>query len=260
VQVLNIQMASRTSAGARAYNEDDLRYGQADGVAFAVLADGAGGHRDGAVASDLVVRLMTMGLQSARDLQARELDELARSTHLTLVEQASARPERDRMHATLVALWVDVRGPKALWTHVGDSRLYLLRQGVVHHVTRDDSVVRRMLDAGMLTAEEALRHPRKNQLLAAMGAEGPFAAHTLEKPFGLRDGDALLLCTDGWWESLGDRDIEQVLDQSSSAADWLDRMASRIRAAAVPGQDNFSAVALWVGDPTEVTRFGAPLA
>jgi PPM family protein phosphatase len=246
--VLTLRIASRSGQGARDHNEDDLRFGVGETTAYAVLSDGAGGHDNGAVAADLVVRLVTMRLQAAPQVSAHALHEAVHEAHeLLKQQQRGGASEREQMHATLVALWIDVPRGLALWTHVGDSRLYLLRGARVHHVTRDDSVVRQMLDAGLIADSAAMTHPMKHHLLCAMGVAADFVAHTLQSPFALADGDALLLCSDGWWERLPAADIERTLLQAQEPEQWLQAMQTLIEQAAHPQQDNHSAIAVWVG-------------
>jgi serine/threonine protein phosphatase PrpC len=252
--MLQVEIAARSEVGGRSRNEDDLRHGVSGPFCYAVLADGAGGHRGGNVASDMVVRMTALGLQSATQATPEYLTQLVCDTHAAVNEQQQGKRSAERMHATLVALWIDTRREEALWTHVGDSRLYMLRHGRVCHVTRDDSVVQRMVDAGYLTPEEAVDHPHKNQLLGAMGTEGPVEPSTLETHMPIEDGDAFLLCSDGWWDLFSKRAIEAAFAAADSAEDWLDRMGETIRTAARPKQDNYSAIAVWVGDPSETTR------
>jgi PPM family protein phosphatase len=254
--MLEVEIAARSEVGQRNHNEDDLRHGRNGSFWYAVLSDGAGGHHGGAIASDLVVRLTAHGLQSAVQASPAGLTTLVVQAHDALVQKQEKR-SKDRMHATLVALWIDIRREEALWTHVGDSRLYLLRQGRVMHVTQDDSVVQRMVDAGYLTPEEALTHPKKNQLLAAMGVEGGIEPNTVEQAMPIRDGDAFLLCSDGWWDHFDHRALEDTFAVAMSPDDWLNRMAEKIRHDATPRQDNYSAIAVWVGDPSETTRLSS---
>jgi PPM family protein phosphatase len=254
--MLQVQIAARCEVGGRNHNEDDLRHGQSGPFWFAVLSDGAGGHKGGAIASDIVVRLTALGLQSATQATPDYLTRLVCDTNDSLLQSQDKR-SRDRMHATLVALWIDARGEEALWTHVGDSRLYMLRHGRVAHMTQDDSVVQRMVDAGYLTPEEALKHPKKNQLLSAMGAEDGVEPNTVPGLVPLEDGDAFLLCSDGWWDHFDKNDIEAAFAESTCPDEWLDLMASTIRQADLPRQDNYSAIAVWIGDPAETTRFSS---
>jgi PPM family protein phosphatase len=253
--MLHIDIAARSQPGARSRNEDDLRYGTGGALWHAVLADGAGGHRGGATAADLVVRLVALQLQAATVASVDVLHGALCDAHVALGEQQQGRRSRERMHATVVALWVDAEREEALWSHVGDSRLYMLRRGRVCHVTRDDSVVQQLIDAGYVTEDEARDHPRKNQLLSAMGAEETIQPHTVDEAQVIQDGDAFLLATDGWWDAL-DRDaIESSFAAARTADDWLALMEARVSQAARPDQDNFSAVAVWVGDPAQTTRY-----
>ena len=246
--MLAIRIAACTQTGARDHNEDDLRHGVADGAAYAVLSDGAGGHDNGAIASDLVVRLVAMRLQAALEITAAALHDAVHEAHeLLVMQQQGAESERHRMHATLVALWIDAETGAALWSHVGDSRLYILRAGRISHTTRDDSVVRQMLDAGLIDAAAAEHHPLKHHLVCAMGVSGEFVAHTIQRPFTLADGDALLLCSDGWWEPLLATEIERTLAEAPDPEAWLEAMRQLIDQAGNPRQDNHSAIAVWIG-------------
>lgn len=226
-----------------------MRYGIADGAAYAVLSDGAGGHDNGAIASDLVVRMVAMRLQAALEVNAEVLHNAVFDAHELLAhQQQGAASERHRMHATLVALWIDAENGDALWSHVGDSRLYILRDGRTCHITRDDSVVRQMLDAGLIDAAAAEAHPMKHHLVCAIGVPGEFMTHTIQRPFALNEGDALLLCSDGWWEPLQVVDIERTLGQATTPENWLETMQHLIAQAADPRQDNHSAIAVWIGE------------
>ena len=253
--MLNIDIASRTDVGSRGHNEDDLRFGSSGPLWHAVLADGAGGHEGGAIASDLVVRMIALHLQSAQAASGHALEAALHDAHTALEERQRSRKARERMHSTVVALWVDAGQAQAFWSHVGDSRLYLLRRGRICHVTHDDSVVQQMLDGGYLTAQEARKHPLKNQLINAMGADAPFEPHTVSEPQRIQDGDAFLLATDGWWDALEDAAIESTFALAHTADEWLALMEERVRGVSDPKQDNFSAVAMWVGDPAQTTRF-----
>lgn len=254
--MLKIEIAARSDVGGRTRNEDDLRFGQAEASCYAVLADGAGGHRDGALASRLVVATIAARMQAAVHATPELLSEWVREAHAALEERQRAGNALERMHATVVLVWIDVGSDLALWSHVGDSRLYMLRRGRVCHVTRDDSVVQQMMDAGFITPVEARNHPSKNHLISAMGIEGSIEPHTVDEAQAIQDGDAFLLCTDGWWDALDERRIENTFAAARSAAEWLGLMHADVQGAARAGQDNFSAVAVWVGDPAQTTRLG----
>jgi len=252
--MLDVRMASRCLPGARDHNEDYVQHGQAGSTWYAVLSDGAGGHSQGALASDMAVRVVAHALHQGSEVDPVALEHAVLAAHDSLNERQALLKGRQRMHATLVALWLDPQRALAAWSHVGDSRLYWLRQGRVCHVTQDDSVVQQMVGAGLIPAAQARRHPHKNQLLAALGSEEAIEPHGPSELMTLRDGDAFLLCSDGWWDVLEDRDIEAALGRADTVDQWLQAMEQRVQAAAVPNQDNLSAVGVWVGAPNEVTR------
>ncbi len=254
-----VAIASRSEVGARSRNEDYVQFGAVESGWYAVLADGAGGHRNGAIASDLVVRIAAHELRSraAKEaLQPQALAEIALAANDALNRQQDGLHGHHRMHATLVILWIDGALQHALWSHVGDSRLYVLRRGRVDHVTRDDSVVQSMVDAGLLAPEQARDHPNRNQLIAALGSDEPLEPHICDVAFPIRDGDAFLLCSDGWYDLLAVADIEATLARAASAEDWLSAMQHFVQQRQRSNQDNFSAIAVWIGDPAENTRVG----
>jgi len=256
-----IQFASRSEIGARSENEDYLQHGTLEAGCYAVLSDGAGGHSDGAIASDLVVRMVAHELSIEFARQGAPVDTLRRVVHVAndaLNRRQQGLHGVQRMHATLVVLWIDTARQQAVWSHVGDSRLYLLRKGRIAQVTRDDSVVQTMLDAGLIDEAQARHHARRNQLIAAMGAEEPIEPHLSEADFDVHDGDAFLLCSDGWYDPLEAADIEDTLAGARSALDWLDRMRAIVQQRERKNQDNYSAIAVWIGNPAEITRIGPP--
>lgn len=254
--MMDIAVASRSEVGARSRNEDDLRYGQAGPHIYLVLADGAGGHSNGAMASDIVVRSVALALQRARVYNAAVLEAAVEEANDLLNAGQEGFKAHQRMHATVVTLWVHAEDRLAMWAHVGDSRLYRVRQGRTEQLTVDDSVVQHMVDAGFIKPEEARHHPRKNQLLAALGSEDTPSVHVTREPQALQEGDAFLLCSDGWWDALEPAEIAQCVDQSASPEQWLDLMAQIVVRRQPPNQDNYTALALWVGNPAEITRVG----
>jgi PPM family protein phosphatase len=253
---LDVAAASRSEVGQRKSNEDKVRICRDGARWVAVLADGAGGHRGGAEASKRAVDALEAALcDEHAEFSARALTAAVLAAH----EQVLSAQQDNvhgvaRMHSTVVVLWIDLDRASALWSHVGDSRLYRVRAGAAALLTSDDSVVQRMVDAGLLSAEQAGAHPQKNQLLAALGIEDDVDPHTVAVPDTLREGDAFLLCSDGWWDALEDGSMAEDLANSATPDEWLTSMQQRIEARAAPRQDNFSAIAVWIRDPIETTR------
>jgi PPM family protein phosphatase len=248
--MFSIATAERTFAGGREYNEDCIAVEAANGHVCLVLSDGAGGHAGGAVASRIAVNKVLDGFRARPPADADDLAELLLDAHdAILAAQRASEGGAAAMHATIVVLTLDGNTSTALWGHVGDSRLYMLRQGTVLSVTRDDSVVQWMVDSGYLPAEQARSHPKKNRLLAARGADAEIQPTVQGEPFPLQEGDAFLLCTDGWWDALASGQIEAELSLAPSVDAWMDAMAATIAQRAGPNHDNYSAIGCGVVRP-----------
>ena len=248
--MLPIAVASRSETGQRSANEDRVAVGRAGSHWLAVLADGAGGHRGGAEAAHCAVDHVQQALagnDAVFDADALTRAVVATHRHVVQAQHSGAGPRG--MHTTLVVLWIDAAEGRALWTHVGDSRLYAVRRGALRQLTSDDSVVQRMVDAGLLTAQQALVHPFRNHLLSALGIDGEIEPHTQRAAVRLEPGDAFLLCSDGWWGALNEAAILGALADADSPDEWLATMQGHIESLRQPRQDNFSAIAAWVGPP-----------
>lgn len=252
--MMRIRIAASTDPGARRGNEDDMRWGATPSGHYAVLADGAGGHSRGAEASRHAVECMERLLRDeTMAFLPSNLSQVVRLAHSELQHHQDSERLEARMHTTVVALWIDAEARHALWTHVGDSRLYRIRQARCELLTEDDSVVQQMVRSGVLSIEQSRRHPQKNHLLAALGIEGEVEPHTVPRPVELNDGDVFLLCTDGWWDDFEPEDFAASLARAEAPEQWLAEMKAQIQARALPRQDNYSAITVWVGDPGEVT-------
>jgi protein phosphatase len=225
--------AGMTDVGLhRALNEDSWGWARlAPGIDLFVVADGMGGHDCGEVASSMAVDtairearervaalqdglLATDGAWSADGsgavpgVEALEniLDESCQAANNAIKGNAESRG--NDMGTTLVAC-MTVHDSFAICANVGDSRGYLVRGGKLHQVTRDHSLVQRLVDQGRLTAEEARHHPNSNILLRTVGTERNVEIDIFRVE--LEHGDRLLLCSDGLWGEVEDEQIEDIL-------------------------------------------------
>lgn len=251
--MLDIAVATCSERGSRSSNEDLVRAVHDGARWIAILADGAGGHRGGAEAARRAVEQIDAVLRDTSDFTARAMTRAVAAAHARVQRAQRENAGASQMHSTVVALWIDVVRATVLWSHVGDSRLYRVRGGRLDLLTADDSVVQRLVDAGLLTPDQAKAHPQKNQLIAALGIEDDLEPHTLSQPADLVGGDAYLLCSDGWWGSLTEQFVTATLAVASTPAQWLALMQHRIEGLALPRQDNFSAIGVWIDEP-EATR------
>jgi PPM family protein phosphatase len=248
---ITVRVAQHSRIGGRPDNEDRLAVLQRGEHWCLVLSDGAGGHGEGGRAAQLVVERVLAGFRSRPPTDAADLAELLLDAHDAVVagqrQGLAGGAGRGAMQATVVVLLVDVSQGRALWGHVGDSRLYRWRSGRLEVVTRDDSVLQAMLDAagaGSPTAPE--RPASRNVLIAALGASEEARPHVVG-PVMVEAADAFLLCSDGWWDGLEPQAITAALAEVATPGDWLDAMVALIERRADPRQDNYSAIACWIG-------------
>lgn len=239
-----MQVAQRTCIGARVRNEDRIAVEQHDNLWCLVLSDGAGGHGDGELAAQLAVESVLAGFRYRPPTDGHDLGEMILDAHDAVVaaQRGVDAPASAAMHATVVALLIDATSGQALWAHVGDSRLYVWREGALHCVTRDDSAIQGMLDAGLLDAARLHEIRHRGVLLAALGAAEEIVPH-ISQPFTLQPADVFLLCSDGWWNTLEPQFDTRLLGGGITPDQWLDQMLAQNLARGDPRQDNLSAIA-----------------
>ena len=185
-----IQYAARSDKGLIRSNNQDSVYA---GDSLLVVADGMGGHAAGDMASRLVVGAFVP--LDARDSGGDLLRALARATregNSAIADVVHHNPELDGMGTTVTALLFD--GGRLGMAHVGDSRAYLYRDGVLHQLTHDDTFVQSLIDDGRITQEEAAHHPQRSLLLRALNGTEVDPSLTIRE---VTVGDRYLICSDG---------------------------------------------------------------
>ncbi|HJV52267.1 MAG TPA: protein phosphatase 2C domain-containing protein [Noviherbaspirillum sp.] len=250
---MECRISALSRVGGRERNEDACGYLQENDVVCCVLADGAGGHGGGDVASRVAVEAVLREFVARPEASVDTLAALLRGANDAVLQQQGSDPGLADMRSTLVVLVLDTQASCAVWGHVGDSRLYLLRHGATHFRTRDHSLVQSMVDGGLISAEEALTHSERNVLIASIGSQESFQPSVVERPFPVAEGDAFLLCSDGFWGLLDDAAVESALMETMSPEEWLDRMEQSISTQIREGSDNYSAVGVWCGDVESTT-------
>jgi len=208
-----LELAAVSDGGpVRAENQDAVAIAslrQATGCTL-LLADGMGGHPDGRLAADLAVGAALAHLRATTDPPAALVDAF-RLANAAIGEHARPDERGLSLGTTLVA--AVVFGSRATVVNAGDSRAYLVRTGSSFQVTVDHSWVAEQLRAGLLTAEEAHRHPRRSRITRALLGE-PVEPDVFE--VNLRPGDQLVLCSDGLWDVLSAERIAALLDPASA--------------------------------------------
>ena len=209
---LIFKVAERTHVGrVRKVNQDDVWHGQTPIGFFYVVADGMGGHAGGEVASNLVVTLLMKRAAKSdpnADPVAIMKDALYRA-NIEIFRNGALHPELYGMGSTAVA--VLIRDGYAYIAHVGDSRIYMMRDGQLYRLTIDHTLVQMLVDSGLMTEEEAENHPRSHILNSAVGCHPDAMVDILPDPVDLTGGDVLLLCSDGLTGMVDDKHIREVL-------------------------------------------------
>ena len=201
-----------------------------------IVADGMGGHAAGEVASQLLIQTAQDCMQQcgAACDEACLVNIILRANK-AILKEADRHPQYAGMGTT--ATLFHREGENGCWAHVGDSRLYLLRDGALQQVTRDHSLVEDLVQNGSITEEQARSHPRRNVLTRAVGVDAEVEVDKGVLP--LRGGDHLLLCTDGLTNMLTDERICEIL-QDASIGDKADALVNE--AIKAGGLDNITAI------------------
>ncbi|MCG5433066.1 protein phosphatase 2C domain-containing protein [Mycobacterium sp. MYCO198283] len=219
---LVLRYAARSDRGlVRANNEDSVYAG----ARLLALADGMGGHAAGEVASQLVIAALAHldDDEPGGDL-LRKLEEAVREGNEAIAAQVEMDPELDGMGTTLTAILF--AGNRLGLVHIGDSRGYLMRDGELTQITKDDTFVQTLVDEGRITAEEAHSHPQRSLIMRAL------TGHEVEPTLIMREarvGDRYLLCSDGLSDPVSHETIAEALriEDVSESADRLIELALR---------------------------------
>lgn len=208
----------------RDHNEDAFLDSSNKG--FWVVADGAGGHESGEVASNLIVSKLSE-IKRVRFFGSfvRKITDCLQSVNQELIDKSGGEETRTLIASTVSVLIAQRTGVVCLWS--GDSRIYRVRQQKLTQLTRDHNRVNEFIEAGF-TPEAAEKYPMAQHLTAAVGVTSPLFTET--QSFEVDQGDLFLLCSDGLFKELSDEDIEEIMQQDSLkyiASDLMDLALSR---------------------------------
>src|ERR1022692_3492948 len=218
-----IEVSSQSDIGClRQNNEDSVGYWESDDDdlflrkgRLAVVADGMGGYEGGQEASRLAVEtLMAVYRDFAGDDPQAALNVALQTANEEIRKYSFAHPELPGMGTTCTAAAIVQQA--LYYVHVGDTRLYRIRDGQITKVTRDHSYVGRLVEAGMISAQEAEHHPQRNILTAALGTNPDLVMDSPGQPEPLRPQDVLLICTDGLWGQVSDAELLDAVEDHSA--------------------------------------------
>lgn len=241
-----MQISANTHVGMlRMSNQDSYAVGElADGVVFAVVCDGMGGHAGGNIASDTAVKRITAEIKkNYRENMSRAsvknmIEAAVVLANLDILDEAEKNTSLEGMGTTAVAAVIS--DELCVIANIGDSRCYHITGDGITQVSKDHSLVQEMVDAGLISQEDAANHPRKNIITRALGIGEDVNVDFFD--LTLMQGDKILLCTDGLTNHVENDVLVQLINEHNA-----DTCANALidRANANGGADNITAVVIY---------------
>jgi serine/threonine protein phosphatase PrpC len=248
---MKIEYAKVSALGDRQDNQDRAAIVVASNAAIMLVFDGMGGHSDGARAAEVGMKVVQDHFTKASlpifDPQGFLYMALSRA-HDEVVKLGADLAVDFRPRATCAVCLVQEGG--CWWAHIGDSRIYQLRDGRLVTRSRDHSHVEVLIQEGAITEEEALDHPMRNFVECCIGGDAPVPDMSITRKLALESGDVLLACSDGLWSGMNDAEIAEIGTRTTmSLADNLKSLSMKALTMNAPYSDNTTATALlWLGE------------
>ena len=250
--VFPVECACASDIGGREEQQDRVAVFRSENAVLLALADGLGGHEDGAAAAGAVIDAAQQAFAAAQvaagdthpaaeDTHPKQLLErvvLAANEQIRMQAWTKASPGARQSGSTCVLL--HLTAAKATWAHIGDSRLYFFTNGKLTGRSLDHSLVEILRLKGRISEQEMKSHPDRNRLLEALGMSSEPEPEIDQKPASPADG--FLLCSDGLWEHLADFELEQAM-AADELQTGLDKLVSEARARGGKNGDNISVAA-----------------
>jgi protein phosphatase len=247
----NLTFEPRTDQGLeRTENQDAFGSARFDEIEFFFVCDGMGGHAGGQLASRLAVEIMTLRLADPAPSVRERVSAAILDANSRILEHANANRELRGMGTTAVLVAIEPESRRVHVAHVGDSRAYLVRGNVMRRLTRDHTMVQRLIDDGIIPPEAAKNHPNSNIISRSLGSREGVEIEFVDDELIAQDGDIFVLCSDGLHGLVEEHEVAQTV-ATRSAADAADRLIERAREEG--GHDNITVEVIAVGE-----RTGAP--
>ena len=236
---MDYKYSSVTNTGLkRDNNEDSLGIYEVDKGILAVVCDGLGGNKAGDIASQLSVSSVYDYFSSSKQSDYLErIKSSIISANKSLMEKSNSSFEFKGLATTIEVLFL--KDDNAYWGHVGDSRIYFSSNGKLKQITKDHSLVQKLVDEGYLTLKEAEHHPNKNIIMRALGDNSKVEIDLSKIKLNSSDDILFFLCTDGVTGVVSDPELEKILTNYDKINETLTKMIIKKGA-----PDNFSFVTI----------------
>ena len=248
---MKIEYAKVSALGDREDNQDRAAIVIAEDAAIMLVFDGMGGHENGAQAAEVGLRIVQDEFMAANlplfDPQGFLYMAMAHA-HDEVVNIGAELAVDFRPRATCAVCLVQENG--CWWGHIGDSRIYHMREGELLARSRDHSHVEVLIQEGAITEEEALDHPMRNFVECCIGGDAPVPDMSITRKMPLEPGDVLLACTDGLWSGTSDEEMaDMATNPDNKLAENLKALSVKALTTNAPYSDNTTGAALqWFGE------------
>lgn len=233
--------AKYTNRGGREVNEDCCAFIIQNQRACAAVADGLGGHGGGDVASSTAVDVVSKKWQNTSKAEKDQLSEWFDTAN----EVICANQRNSLQMRTTLAVMV-CEEQTVYMAHVGDTRIYHFVDGKLKSSTFDHSVAQLAVLAGEITQDQIRSHIDRNKLVRSLGKHDELQTE-ISDPIDVSDGKhVFLLCTDGFWEYVLEKDMERLLHKAKDPEEWITSMVKILWRRASKENDNYTAVAVWI--------------
>lgn len=223
-----MEYAEFTDKGSREINEDYIRSEIEEEQAIFALADGLGGHGNGDLASQTAVDAAVGTWRNELDKPLRKkLEDAFCSAQKSLLDKQNELGLQGKARTTLVLLMVD--GQEAIWGHIGDSRLYRFKGNRLQERTLDHSVPQMLVNAGELKEKKIRGHVDRSTILRALGTPDGNLEPSFSQIYQFSGKESFLLCSDGFWEQIVEKDMEKTHKKTNNISDWMTAMTRIVR-------------------------------
>ncbi|MGN0465772.1 MAG: PP2C family protein-serine/threonine phosphatase [Lachnospiraceae bacterium] len=235
--------AGISKRGGRLKNEDYIGQAHQGAISCYVVADGLGGHGSGEIASQTAVKAVLDCFVRRPEISQQMLKSYLDYAQNAIVQRKEKDESCKNMGTTIVVLITD--GKKAVWGHLGDSRLYRLRKKLLYEITDDHSVAFVSYQIGEIPYYSDIRNsPDQNKLLKILGEKEKYAPQ-ISQVMSIDKHTKFLLCTDGFWKYVTEEDVEYTARKSKTEKEWLEKMTAIVEKNLTPTSDNYSAITVY---------------
>ncbi len=237
-----VDLGFKTDKGVKRSNNEDAFFILRKESVF-IVADGVGGNRSGEIASRTAVNEVAQYIEEGPDKSMSDeaiLREAVDRANYRVYDLAQRYEENQGMATTMVIALM--HGKNMYIANVGDSRAYLYRKGELKQISVDHTYVNELVKAGVISADEAKHHVDKNMITKAVGAENVISPDIFK--IKIKEGDCILLCTDGLYGELSDAEIKRAFDKNMSMTDTVNLLVDAANENG--GGDNITAICIRV--------------